>query len=398
MEHTTSDLLQRLSESATIAMARKARELKDQGIDVISLSLGEPDFDTPAEMKQAGMDAIKANETHYTPVPGTPRIRKAIVEKFKRDNGLEYTMDQVVVSTGAKQSLANVVLSLVNPGDEVILPAPYWVSYEEIVKVAGGIPVVLPTSIDNDYKIQPSELEAAITPKTRMVMYSSPCNPSGSVYTEAETAALADVLRKHDHIITVSDEIYELINFTDKHASMAAQPGMWERTVTVNGVSKGFAMTGWRLGYIGAPTWIAAACTKIQGQFTSAPSSITQAASAAALETEPALVSDMVDAFRRRRALMVEGLSQVPGFKVNQPMGAFYVFPDVSALFGKSFQGKTLENANDVAFYLLEEARVASVSGAAFGTPECIRLSYAAADDVLAEAVRRIDAACRQLS
>lgn len=398
MEHTTSDLLQRLSESATIAMARKARELKDQGIDVISLSLGEPDFDTPAEMKQAGIEAIEANETHYTPVPGTPRIRKAIVEKFKRDNGLEYTMDQVVVSTGAKQSLANVVLSLVNPGDEVILPAPYWVSYEEIVKVAGGIPVVLPTSIDNDYKIQPSELEAAITPKTRMVMYSSPCNPSGSVYTEAETAALADVLRKHDRVITVSDEIYELINFTDKHASMAAQPGMWERTVTVNGVSKGFAMTGWRLGYIGAPTWIAAACTKIQGQFTSAPSSITQAASAAALEAEPALVSDMVDAFRRRRALMVEGLSQVPGFKVNQPMGAFYVFPDVSALFGKSFQGKTLNNANDVAFYLLEEAKVASVSGAAFGTPECIRLSYAAADDVLAEAVRRIDAACRQLS
>lgn len=398
MEHTTSDLLQRLSESATIAMARKARELKDQGIDVISLSLGEPDFDTPAEMKQAGIDAIEANETHYTPVPGTPRIRKAIVEKFKRDNGLEYTMDQVVVSTGAKQSLANVVLSLVNPGDEVILPAPYWVSYEEIVKVAGGIPVVLPTSIDNDYKIQPSELEAAITPKTRMVMYSSPCNPSGSVYTEAETAALADVLRRHDRIVTVSDEIYELINFTDKHASMAAQPGMWERTVTVNGVSKGFAMTGWRLGYIGAPTWIAAACTKIQGQFTSAPSSITQAASAAALEADPALVSDMVDAFRRRRALMVDGLSQVPGFKVNQPMGAFYVFPDVSALFGKSFQGKTLNNANDVAFYLLEEAKVASVSGAAFGTPECIRLSYAAADDVLAEAVRRIDAACRQLS
>lgn len=398
MEQTTSDLLQRLSESATIAMARKARELKDQGVDVISLSLGEPDFDTPAEMKQAGIEAIEANETHYTPVPGTPRVRKAIVDKFKRDNGLEYTMDQVVVSTGAKQSLANVVLSLVNPGDEVILPAPYWVSYEEIVKVAGGVPVVLPTSIDNDYKIQPSELEAAITPKTRMVMYSSPCNPSGSVYTQEETAALADVLRKHDRIVTVSDEIYELINFTDKHASMAAQPGMWERTVTVNGVSKGFAMTGWRLGYIGAPTWIAAACTKIQGQFTSAPSSITQAASAAALEADPSLVGDMVDAFRRRRALMVEGLSKVPGFKVNQPMGAFYVFPDVSALFGKSFQGKKLENANDVAFFLLEEARVASVSGAAFGTPECIRLSYAAADDVLSEAVRRIDAACRQLT
>ena len=375
MEHTTSDLLQRLSESATIAMARKARELKDQGIDVISLSLGEPDFDTPAKMKQAGMDAIEANETHYTPVPGTPRIRKAIVEKFKRDNGLDYTMDQVVVSTGAKQSLANVVLSIVNPGDEVILPAPFWVSYAEIVKLAKGVPVILPTSIEDDYKIKPEALAEAITDKTRMVIYSSPCNPSGSVYTLEETKAIAEVLLKNDNIITISDEIYELINFTDKHASMAAQPGMWERTVTVNGVSKGFAMTGWRLGYIGAPTWIAAACTKIQGQFPSAPSSITQAASAAALETEPALVSDMVDAFRRRRALMVEGLSQVPGFKVNQPMGAFYVFPDVSALFGKSFQGKTLENANDVAFYLLEEARVASVSGAAFGTPECIRLS-----------------------
>ncbi|MGB1480908.1 MAG: pyridoxal phosphate-dependent aminotransferase [Flavobacteriales bacterium] len=398
MEQTTSSLLQRLSESATIAMARKARELKDQGIDVISLSLGEPDFDTPAAMKQAGIDAIQANDTHYTPVPGTPQVRNAIVKKFKRDNGLEYTPDQVVVSTGAKQSLANVVLSLVDPGDEVILPAPFWVSYEEIVKVAGGIPVVIPTSIDNDYKIQPSELEAAISPKTRMVMYSSPCNPSGSVYTQEETAALADVLRKHDRIVTVSDEIYELINFTEKHASMAAQPGMWERTVTVNGVSKGFAMTGWRLGYIGAPSWIAAACTKIQGQFTSAPCSITQAAAAAALEADPSVVSDMVDAFRRRRALMVEGLSKVPGFKVNQPMGAFYVFPDVSALFGRSFNGKRLENANDVAFFLLEEAKVATVSGAAFGTPECVRLSYAAADDVLAEAVRRIDEACRKLS
>lgn len=398
MEQTTSSLLQRLSESATIAMARKARELKDQGIDVISLSLGEPDFDTPAAMKQAGIDAIEANDTHYTPVPGTPQVRNAIVKKFKRDNGLEYTADQVVVSTGAKQSLANVVLSLVDPGDEVILPAPFWVSYEEIVKVAGGIPVVIPTSIDNDYKIQPSELEAAITPKTRMVMYSSPCNPSGSVYTQEETAALADVLRKHDRIVTVSDEIYELINFTEKHASMAAQHGMWERTVTVNGVSKGFAMTGWRLGYIGAPTWIAAACTKIQGQFTSAPCSITQAAAAAALEADPSMVSDMVDAFRRRRALMVEGLSKVPGFKVNQPMGAFYVFPDVSALFGKSCHGKRIENADDVAFFLLEEAKVATVSGAAFGTPECVRLSYAAADDVLAEAVRRIDEACRKLS
>ena len=397
MEQTTSALLQRLSESATIAMARKARELKDQGVDVISLSLGEPDFDTPAEMKQAGIDAIHANDTHYTPAWHT-HVRNAIVKKFKRDNGLEYTADQVVVSTGAKQSLANVVLSLVDPGDEVILPAPYWVSYEEIVKVAGGIPVVIPTRIEDDYKIQPSELEAAITTKTRLVMYSSPCNPSGSVYTQEETAALAGVLRKHDRIITVSDEIYELINFTEKHASMAAQPGMWERTVTVNGVSKGFAMTGWRLGYIGAPTWIAAACTKIQGQFTSAPCSITQAAAAAALEADPSLVSEMVDAFRRRRALMVEGLSKVNGFKVNQPMGAFYVFPDVSALFGKSYEGQTLSNSDDVAMFLLEKAQVATVSGAAFGTPECIRLSYAAADDILTEAIRRIEVACGMLS
>ncbi|MDA0728774.1 MAG: pyridoxal phosphate-dependent aminotransferase [Bacteroidetes bacterium] len=398
MEPTTSALLQRLSESATIAMARKARELKDQGIDVISLSLGEPDFDTPDAMKQAGIDAIHNNETHYTPVPGTPRIREAICTKFKRDNGLDYTPDQVVVSTGAKQSLANVVLSLVDPGDEVILPAPFWVSYEEIVKVAGGIPVVIPTRIENDYKIQPSDLEAAITPRTRMVMYSSPCNPSGSVFTESETAALAAVLRAHDRIVTVSDEIYELINFTDKHASMAAQPGMWERTVTVNGVSKGFAMTGWRLGYIGAPTWIAAACNKIQGQFTSAPCSITQAAAAAALEADPAMVQGMVDAFRRRRALMVEGLSNVPGFKVNQPMGAFYVFPDVSELFGKTYQGNTLRDADDVALFLLDAAQVATVSGAAFGTPECIRLSYAAADEVLLEAIARIDRACRQLA
>ena len=398
MEPTTSALLQRLSESATIAMARKARELKDQGLDVISLSLGEPDFDTPDAMKQAGIDAIHNNETHYTPVPGTPRIREAIVKKFQRDNGLTYTVDQVVVSTGAKQSLANVVLSLVDPGDEVILPAPYWVSYEEIVKVAGGTPVVIPTRIEDDYKIRPEELEAAITPKTRLVMYSSPCNPSGSVYTEAETAALADVLRRHDRIVTVSDEIYELINFTEKHASMAAQPGMWERTVTVNGVSKGFAMTGWRLGYIGAPTWIAAACNKIQGQFTSAPCSITQAASAAALEADPSMVQSMVEAFRRRRALMVDGLSRVPGFNVNQPMGAFYVFPDVSALFGKSHNGKVVKDADDLAMFLLEVAHVATVSGAAFGTPECIRLSYAAADDVLVEAIRRIEEACGQLA
>ena len=398
MENRTSDLLNRLSESATIAMARMARELKASGVDVISLSLGEPDFDTPAVLKQAGIDAINANETHYTPVPGTPRIREAISKKFKRDNGLDYAPDQIVVSTGAKQSLANVVLSLVNPGDEVILPAPYWVSYEEIVKVAGGVPVIIPTTIDADYKINPEALEAAINEKTRLVIYSSPCNPSGSVYSQEETAAIANVLRKHDNVFTISDEIYELINFTSRHASLAAEPGMIERVITVNGVSKGFAMTGWRLGYIGAPKWIAAACTKIQGQFTSAPCSITQAAAAEAVDQDPSIANSMLDAFLRRRNAMHADLSKVPGIKLNLPMGAFYLFPDISDLFGLSYGGKTLKNSEDVAMFLIEEAHVATVSGAAFGTPECIRISYAAADDVLAEAVRRIDAAVRKLS
>ena len=398
MENRTSALLNRLSESATIAMARMARELKASGVDIISLSLGEPDFDTPAVLKQAGIDAINANETHYTPVPGTPRIREAISKKFKRDNGLDYAPDQIVVSTGAKQSLANVVLSLVNPGDEVILPAPYWVSYEEIVKVAGGIPVIIPTTIKEDYKINPEVLEAAINEKTRMVIYSSPCNPSGSVYSQEETAAIADVLRKHDNVFTISDEIYELINFTSRHASLAAEPGMIERVITVNGVSKGFAMTGWRLGYIGAPKWIAAACTKIQGQFTSAPCSITQAAAAEAVDQDPSIANSMLEAFLRRRNAMHADLSKVPGIKLNLPMGAFYLFPDISDLFGLSYNGRTLKNSEDVAMYLIEEAHVATVSGAAFGTPECIRISYAAADEVLAEAVRRIDTAVRKLS
>ena len=300
MNNRTSDLLNSLSESATIAMAKMARELS-QGIDVISLSLGEPDFDTPEPLKQAGIDAINANDTHYTPVAGTVKVREAISKKFKRDNGLDYAPDQIVVSNGAKQSIANVVLSIVNPGDEVILPAPYWVSYAEIVKLAKGVPVVLPTSIEENYKIKSEALEAAITDRTRMVIYSSPCNPSGSVYTKDETEAIASVLHKHDNIITISDEIYELINFTPKHASLAGVPGMMERVVTVNGVSKGFAMTGWRLGYIGAPKWIAAACNKIQGQITSAPCSIAQAAAAAAVDSDPSIAKDMLDAFLRRR-------------------------------------------------------------------------------------------------
>ncbi len=397
MEKRTSDLLNRLSESATLAMAQMARELKASGVDIISLSLGEPDFDTPAKLKQSGIDSINANETHYTPVPGTQRVRDAIAKKFKRDNGLVYNSDQIVVSTGAKQSLANVILSLVNPGDEVILPAPFWVSYVELVKVAGGVPVILPTSIKEDYKIKPEALEAAINEKTRMMIYSSPCNPSGSVYTKEETAALADVLRKHDNMYTISDEIYELINFTSKHASLAAEPGMMDRVITVNGVSKGFAMTGWRLGYIGAPKWIADACTKIQGQFTSAPCSIAQAAAATAVEADPSIANSMVAAFLRRRDAMHASLSKITGINLNLPMGAFYLFPDVSELFGKSFNGKPLENSDDVAIFLIEEAHVATVSGAAFGTPECIRISYAAADEVLEEAVRRIEVAVNKL-
>jgi aspartate aminotransferase len=397
MEKRTSDLLDRLSESATLAMAQMARELKASGVDIISLSLGEPDFDTPSELKKAGIDSINANETHYTPVPGTQRVREAISKKFKRDNGLVYNSDQIVVSTGAKQSLANVILSLVNPGDEVILPAPFWVSYIELIKVAGGVPVILPTGIKEDYKINPEALEAAINEKTRMMIYSSPCNPSGSVYTKEETSKIADVLRKHDNMYTISDEIYELINFTSKHASLAAEPGMMDRVITVNGVSKGFAMTGWRLGYIGAPKWIADACTKIQGQFTSAPCSIAQAAAATAVDADPSIAHSMVAAFLRRRNAMHASLSKVPGINLNLPMGAFYLFPDVSELFGKSFNGKSLDNSDDVAMFLIEEAHVATVSGAAFGTPECIRISYAAADEVLEEAVRRIEAAISKL-
>ncbi|MBM72298.1 MAG: aspartate aminotransferase [Crocinitomicaceae bacterium] len=398
MNNRTSDLLNSLSESATIAMAKMARELKASGIDVISLSLGEPDFDTPESLKQAGVNAINANDTHYTPVAGTVRVREAISKKFKRDNGLEYALDQIVVSNGAKQSIANIVLSIVNPGDEVILPAPYWVSYAEIVKLAKGVPIVLPTSIDDDYKIKPEALAAAINEKTRMVIYSSPCNPSGSVYTLEETQAIAEVLLQNNNIITISDEIYELINFTPKHASLAGIPGMMDRVVTVNGVSKGFAMTGWRLGYIGAPKWIAAACNKIQGQITSAPCSIAQAAAAAAVDADPSIANEMLEAFLRRRDQMLADLNGILGIKLNKPMGAFYLFPDISGLFGKSYNGKTLSNSDDVAMFLIEEAHVATVSGSAFGTPECIRISYAAADEVLAEAASRIREAVSKLA
>ena len=398
MNPRTSDLLNRLSESATIAMARKAGEMKAQGIDVISLSLGEPDFDTPEVLKDAGIQAIRENITHYTPVPGIQDVREAISAKFKRDNGLDYAPSQIVVSNGAKQSITNVVLALINPGDEVLLPAPFWVSYKDMVLLAGGTPVVLPTHIADDFKVQPDALEAAITERTRLVIYSSPCNPSGSVYTRAETEALAEVFKRHEQVVIISDEIYELINFTDAHASLGAVDGMQDRVVTVNGVSKGFAMTGWRLGYIGAPQWIAQACTKIQGQVTSAPCSIAQVAAGAAVAADPAIADGMRAAFLKRRDLMIARLGAIPGLKVNKPMGAFYLFPDVSGLFGKRAGDRVLESGDDVAFYLLEEGRVATVGGNSFGTPECIRLSYAASEEQLMAACDRIEAAVRDLA
>jgi aspartate aminotransferase len=397
MTQRTSQLLNRLSESATIAMARKATELKKSGVDVISLSLGEPDFDTPEILKEAGIQAIKDNITHYTPVPGILDVREAISMKFKRDNGLDYAPDQIVVSNGAKQSITNVVLSLIDPGEEVILPAPYWVSYADMVALAGGTSKVLATSIEHDFKIQPDALEAAINDKTRLLIYSSPCNPSGSVYSKEEINALAAVLIRNPHVYIISDEIYELINFTGHHASIGTIEALKDRVITVNGVSKGFAMTGWRLGYIGAPAWIAKACSKVQGQVTSAPCSIAQVAAGAAVTADPSIADEMKKAFLQRRDIMIAGLSAIPGMKVNKPMGAFYLFPDVSALFGKSVGERQIDNAQDFAMYLLEVANVATVGGGAFGTPECIRLSYAASESQLQEALRRISEAVEAL-
>lgn len=398
METRTSQLLGRLSESATIAMSRKARELKAAGRDIISLSLGEPDFDTPEPLKSAGIQAIEDNFTHYPPVPGYPEVRQAICDKLKRDNGLDYATDQIVISTGAKHSLMNVVLSLVDAGDEVILPAPYWVSYADMTNLAGGKVVTVQTGIEQDFKMTADQLRDALTDRTRIVMVNSPNNPSGSVYTEEEMAALAAVLREHPRAIAISDEIYEYINFTEAHASLAAQPGMMERTVTVNGVSKGFAMTGWRIGYIAAPQWIAAACTKLQGQFTSGASGISQKATEHAMNGGGALAAEMKAAFLKRRDFMVNGLKAIDGFEVNVPQGAFYIFPDVSALFGRKHAGGALSSGHDLAMYLLEAADVATVGGDAFGSPNCIRLSYAASDEQLAEALRRIERAVGELS
>ena len=390
-----SDRILNMSTSATLAMAAKARELRAEGKDIIGLSLGEPDFNTPDFIKDAAIEAIHDNYSSYTPVDGYVELKDAIITKFQRDNKLTYNRNQIVVSTGAKQSLANLAAVLINKGDEVILPCPYWVSYADLVKLNDGIPVEVPTSISNDFKMTPEQLEAAITPQTKMLWYSSPCNPSGSVYSKDELRALADVLQNHPNIIVVSDEIYEHINFADKHASMAQFEDMYDRTVTVNGVSKAFAMTGWRIGYMGGPEKIARACNKMQGQITSGANSIAQRAVITALNESPSRVQFMVDEFKIRRDLILSLLEDVEGLKTNIPEGAFYVFPNVSSYFGKTLRGKTITDASDFSLYLLEEALVATVDGGAFGNPECIRLSYAASQEQIIEAINRIKAALR---
>ena len=385
-----SDRINNLSTSQTLAMAALARELKAQGKDIISLSLGEPDFNTPDFIKEAAKKAIDENYSTYTPVDGYVELKEAICKKFKRDNDLDYKPSNIVVSTGAKQSLYNIAQVMLNEGDEVILPAPYWVSYYEIIKLSGGVPVEVPTSIDTDFKITAEQLEKAITPKTKMIWYSSPCNPSGSVYSREELTSLAKILEKHPNIYVVSDEIYEHINFSGTFCSIASIPGMLEKTITVNGVAKAFAMTGWRIGYIGAPEFIAKACTKIQGQVTSGANSIAQRATIAAVEADPKVLNYMVEAFHKRRDLVVGLIKEIPGLKINVPEGAFYVFPDVSSFFGKTLNGTKIENATDFSMYLLAEANVATVTGEAFGNPDCIRFSYATSEELLVEAMRRI--------
>ncbi|MCH4553637.1 pyridoxal phosphate-dependent aminotransferase [Aestuariibaculum lutulentum] len=385
-----SDRVLNMATSATLAMAAKARELRNEGKDIIGLSLGEPDFNTPDFIKDAAIQAINDNYNSYSPVDGYADLKDAIITKFKRDNNLTYTPAQIVVSTGAKQSLANVAAVLTNPGDEVIVPCPYWVSYADIVKLYDGVPVEVETSIDTDFKMTPEQLEAAITPKTKMIWFSSPCNPSGSIYSAEELRGLADVLVKYPNIYVVSDEIYEHINYVGGHASMAQFEDMYDRTITVNGVSKAFAMTGWRIGYIGAPEKIARACNKIQGQMTSGTNCIAQRATITALNESPDRVKYMIDEFKVRRDLILGLLKDIEGFECNTPQGAFYVFPNVSAFYGKTFKGKTINNASDLSMFFLEEALVATVDGAAFGNPNCLRISYAASQEQIIEAMRRI--------
>lgn len=398
MQEFLSNRINSLSESQTIAMARKSRELIAKGVDIISLSLGEPDFNTPDKIKEAAKKAIDDNFSFYTHVSGYLELREAVARKFKRDNNLDYTADNIVVSTGAKQSIANAMLCLINPGDEVIVPTPYWVSYLELIKLAEGSAKIIETSIDNDFKITAEQLKAAITPKSKVLIYSSPCNPTGSVYSREELKKIAEVIAEHPNLYVISDEIYEHITFVGKHTSLAEFSEIKDRVITINGLSKGFAMTGWRVGFLAASLPIAKACDKMQGQFTSATCSIAQKAAHAAVEILPEETYPMRDAFKRRRDLVVEGLKKIPGIKTNNPDGAFYVFPEVSYYFGKTDGTTSIKDANDLCMYLLDKAHVSLVPGEAFGAPGYVRISYATSDDKLKEAVRRIAEALSKLS
>ncbi|MBP5277780.1 MAG: pyridoxal phosphate-dependent aminotransferase [Prevotella sp.] len=385
-----SDRLQRLAPSATLAMSQKSSEMKAQGIDVINMSVGEPDFNTPEHIKEAAKQAIDNNFSRYSPVPGYPDLRKAVTEKLKKENGLDYTTDEILVSNGAKQSVCNAVMALVNDGDEVIIPAPYWVSYPQMAKLAGGIPVIINAGFEQEFKITPQQLEAAITPKTKMLILCSPSNPTGSVYSANELKALAEVILRHDDLYVLADEIYEHINYTGSHASIAAVEGMWERTIIINGVSKAYAMTGWRIGFMAAPEWIVKGCNKLQGQYTSGPCSVSQKAALEAYVASQACVEEMRQAFERRRDLIVELAKDIPGLEVNVPQGAFYLFPKCSSFYGKTDGQHTINNSSDLAMYLLEVGHVATVGGDAFGDPDCFRMSYATSDDNIREALRRI--------
>uniref|UniRef100_UPI004028DB38 pyridoxal phosphate-dependent aminotransferase n=1 Tax=Segatella hominis TaxID=2518605 RepID=UPI004028DB38 len=392
-----SDRLNRLAPSATLAMSQKSSEMKAQGIDVINMSVGEPDFNTPENIKEAAKKAIDDNFSRYSPVPGYPDLRKAIVAKLKNENGLDYTVNEVIVGTGGKQGICNVILALVNPGDEVIIPAPYWVSYPQMAKLAGGVPVIVNAGFDQDFKMTPEQLEAAITPKTKMLILCSPSNPTGSVYSKEELAALADVLRKHPDVFVLADEIYEHINYIGKHHSIAQEPGLKDQVIIANGVSKAYAMTGWRIGFLAGPEWIIKGCNKLQGQYTSGTCSVSQKAAEAAYTLDQSAVEEMRQAFERRRDLIVKLAKEVPGLEVNIPQGAFYLFPKCNSYFGKSNGNKTINNSTDFAMYLLEEAHVATVGGDAFGDPDCFRMSYATSDENIKEAIRRIKEALSKL-
>ncbi len=393
-----SNLINRLSPSATLAMSQRSAELKAQGVDVINLSVGEPDFNTPDHIKEAAKRAIDENFSRYSPVPGYPALRQAIVDKLKNENNLEYTINQISCANGAKQSVCNVVMALVNEGDEVIVPAPYWVSYPEMVLMANGTPVIVSAGIEQDFKITPEQLEATITEKTKAIILCSPSNPTGSVYSREELAALAAVLERHPQVYVIADEIYEHINYVGHHESIAQFPGVRERVVIINGVSKAYAMTGWRIGFIAGPEWLVKACNKLQGQYTSGPCSVSQKAAEAAYRGTQEPVEEMRKAFERRRNLIVQLGRDIPGFEVNEPQGAFYLFPKCSSYFGKKYGDKVIDSADALAMYLLEEGHVACVGGDSFGSPECIRMSYATSDENIVEAMRRIKEALAKLS